>query len=180
MTSFSFPLISDRLSLRPPRPTDRDFFVALYGDEDVMRFIPPHNAPLGEEEAAQRLWVLMDHWRDFGYGMFVVSWKETDEPLGYCGLRYLSEVDAIELGAILGKKSWGQGVGPEAGRMCIAFARDQLKADRIVSLTDPENARSGHVLTAFGFSRRPELDGEYHGMPHLFFEMALQHDTPSA
>ncbi|VVS91938.1 GNAT family N-acetyltransferase [Desulfoluna spongiiphila] len=171
MTSFSFPLISDRLSLRPPRPTDRDFFVALYGDADVMRYIPPHNAPLPEEEAALRLEVLMDHWREFGYGMFVVSWKETGEPIGYCGLRYLKEVKSIELGSILGKESWGQGVGPEAGRLCIEFTRDHLKAERIVSLTDPDNARSGHVLTKFGFSRRPELDGEYHGMPHLFFQM---------
>ena len=167
------PLATSRLSLRPPQKKDAPFFICLYGDAEVMHHIPPTHKPMAPDEAEARLETLMTHWKEHGYGMFVVESAKDKRPLGYCGLRYLKEVDAIELGAILGKEAWGQGIGPEASKLCIDFAKKKMGATEVVALTVPENFRSQAAIKRMGFERCPELDGIYHGSKHLFFLMHL-------
>lgn len=167
----SHTLATRRISLRPPEPSDAQFFIDLYGDPEVMQFIPPTRVPMDSEKALNRLSTLLEHWEIHGFGMYVIEEKKSKTPLGYCGLRYLEEVDAIELGSILGKSAWGKGIGPEAAKLCIDYARDVLKADELITLTDPDNARSQKVIKRLGFERCEELDGVYHNTPHFFFVM---------
>ena len=162
-------LYDSRIRLRPPQPSDGPFFIELYGDKEVMRHIPPFNTHLTPEDALKRLQVLLNHWKLRNYGMFVVEDRKSGEPMGYCGLRYLKEVDAIELGSIFGKRSWGRGIGPDAAKLCMEYAKEALDVESMVSLTRPENNRSQKVLERLGFEHCPELDDTYHGCNHLFY-----------
>lgn len=162
-------LTTDRLRLRPPAVADLDFFNDLYGDSDVMKYIPPNGKPSSPVEAGERLERLLDHWRKHGYGMFLIEIKNDGLPAGYCGLRYMEGIDKVELGYIISRQYWGEGVASEAASACIQYARNILKTDELISVTSPENMASQKILTRLGFKRTPDLDGIYHGMEHIFF-----------
>ncbi len=94
MTVFS----SERMRFRPPAKTDLEFFAGLYGDKETMRFIPPHGKPATRSQAEARLTKLIAHWKEYGYGMFLLEWKGDRVPVGYCGFRYMPEMGEVELG----------------------------------------------------------------------------------
>lgn len=162
-------LETGRLSLRTPLLSDHAFFTRLYGNPRVMQHIPPTKGPLSAREAEKRLHGLIRHWKEHGYGMFVVEMKASALPIGYCGLRWLEEAGEIELGYIIDEPYWGMGIASEAARACVGYAADSLTADTLVSLTHPANTASQHLLSKLGFRRDSAGDGSFHGMEHLFF-----------
>ncbi|WDP92506.1 MAG: GNAT family N-acetyltransferase [Desulfobacter sp.] len=162
-------LETDRLTLRMPQMSDQQFFINLYGNPDVMKHIPPKGQPSTKNEAIQRLETLIAHWRQNGYGMFVLELKAPRSPVGYCGLRYLKETGNLELGYIIDRPHWGMGIASEAAMKCLRFAKESLNTDRIISVTNPGNSGSQKILTKMGFQRCENMDGIYHGMHHHFF-----------
>lgn len=162
-------LLTRRLRLRAPQMSDLDFFIRLYSNSDVMKHIPPKGKPATTDEAEERLHRLIHHWKEHGYGMFVIERKDGNIPVGYCGLRFLPEAEQIELGYIIDQPHWGCGIAPEAAGACIQYARNTLKSACIISITNPDNQASQKILQTFGFKRRCEDDGVYHGMMHHFF-----------
>ncbi len=164
-----------RLLLRVPRESDLDFFIRLYGNRDVMKYIPPKGEPANKQEAEERLKKLIRHWDTHGYGMFLLEWIKTGEAAGYCGLRYLEETDDIELGYIINQPFWRKGIASEAAIECMNYAWDTLKANNLVSVTNPTNKASQNILKKLGFSRHKNLDGMYYGMKHCFFRKEQPH-----
>ena len=167
-------LESSRLILRTPRPGDKDFFIQLYANARVMAHIPPRGKPERREGALRRFKALTEHWEKHGYGMFVLELKTGKEQVGYCGLRFLEAAGAVELGYIIDEPHWGKGMAPEAARRCVEFARTDVKAEEVVSMTHPGNEASQAILTRLGFVRCQERDGIYHGMAHDFFVLPLK------
>ncbi len=161
-------LFTERLRLRPPEATDLEFFVRLYGNGANMRHVPPWRAA-SRQETQERLQRLIRHWEERRYGMFLIEWRKSSSPLGYCGLRFMPEVAGIELGYIIDEPNWGLGLATEAAAACVRFADGKLGAGSLVSVTDPVNEGSQKVLLKLGFQRAPRLDGVYHGSEHRFF-----------
>jgi RimJ/RimL family protein N-acetyltransferase len=56
----------------------------------------------------------------------------------------------MEVGWTVGRKHWGKGYAPEAGRAACAWAHDELRARHIVSLIYPGNERSIRVAEKLG------------------------------
>lgn len=162
-------LETDRLYLRTPLLDDHAFFTRLYGNPRVMKHIPPTKGPLSAQEAEKRLHGLIRHWKEHGYGMFVLEMKASAVSIGYCGLRWLEEAGEIELGYIIDEPYWGMGIASEAARACVGYGADSLNAESLVSVTHPANTASQHLLCKLGFRRKRENDGSFHGMEHLFF-----------
>ncbi len=162
-------LATDRLTFRIPQTSDQQFFITLYGNPKVMKHIPPKGEPCIKDEAITRLETLIAHWEKNGYGMFVLELKDSGSPVGYCGLRYLQQIDTIELGYIIDEPHWGIGIASEAAKRCVRFAKESLKIDRLISVTTPENSGSQKILKKMGFNRCENMDGIYHGMHHHFF-----------
>ena len=63
-----------------------------------------------------------------------------------------------EFGYWLGKPYWGQGYATEAGGRVVAFAFEELKAERLNAGWFHDNPASGRVLAKLGF--RPAGEGE--------------------
>jgi ribosomal-protein-alanine N-acetyltransferase len=145
----SFPLITDRLSIRPFEPSDRLAMQPLYDDPEVMRFI----TGAGEDPST---WVdsYIRHQDEHGYAFWAVVERATGELIGEAGLGpFDGRGPELELGYLLRRDRGGQGLATEAARACLAAAFDALGALSVVAVVDEGNAASLAVLRKAGFQR---------------------------
>ena len=159
-----------RLKLRLFTPDDVRVMYNLSTDPEVMKYAdtPVRNI----EEAKKRLeqGPLADY-KNYGYGRFAVELKETGEVIGFCGIKYLPEIDLAEVGYRYLKKHWGRGIGTEAAEVCVSFARDDLKIEKLIALIMPENVASIRVAEKLGMTKGPLI--HIYGLDALQYEMML-------
>ena len=91
--------------------------------------------------------------------------------IGFCGIKYLPEVDLPEVGYRYLKEHWGQGIGTEAALACVDFARADLKIEKLIALILPENIASIKVAEKLGMTRGRLID--VFGVEALQYEMVL-------
>jgi RimJ/RimL family protein N-acetyltransferase len=162
-----FPLLSERLLLRPFERADAPAAHRVYSDEQVMRWVGTGPVTRPEQTAAM-LSSYIDHQRRHGFSFWAVIQRDSGRLLGDAGLYTRGE--RIELGYTLGREHWGQGYGTEAARACVAAAFDGLDIDQLEALIRLENAASAAVLGKLGFEIRGRI--LLHGDPHLRFVLA--------
>lgn len=160
-------LETKRLRLRLFTLDDLQVMFKLCTDPDVIKFAD--TAVKDMEEARQRLekGPLSDY-KKYGYGRFAVELKETGKVIGFCGIKYLPEIDLPEVGYRYLKEYWGKGIGTEAAKACVEFARDDLKIKKLVALIIPENIASIRIAEKLGMTRGPQI--------HIFDVDALQYE----
>lgn len=160
-------LETERLKLRLFTLDDLPVMYELNTDPDVIKYAdtPVRNMA----EARQRLedGPLADY-QQYGYGRFAVELKETGKVIGFCGVKYLPEIDLPEVGYRYLKKYWGRGIGTEAAEACVEFARNDLKVKKLVALIVPGNIGSVRVAEKLGMTRGPFI--------HIYDEDAWQYE----
>jgi ribosomal-protein-alanine N-acetyltransferase len=156
-----------RLRLRQFTHDDLQVMYTLNTDPDVIKYAD--TLPRDMEEVRQRLeqGPLADY-KKYGYGRFAVELKETGEVIGFCGIKYLPEIDLPEVGYRYMKEYWGRGIGTEAAEVCVGFARDDLKIKKLIALIIPENIASIRVAEKLGMTKGPLI--------HIYGEDAMQYE----
>lgn len=142
-----------RVQLRWIREEDAAALLAIFGDPEVMAFWS--SEPWPDLETAQA------YIRDIHQGFhsrslfqWAVTCGETGELIGTCTLAHYSEQNRrAEVGIILGRKSWGQGLGRSTLRCLIRFAFEELGLERLEADIDPNNLRSLALFEGRGFQR---------------------------
>ena len=146
---------TERLVHRAFTLGDADAFFALNGNPEVMRFTgEPLLRSLDDAREA------IANYSDFevvGYGRWACVLKRTQEIIGFCGLKYLTDLDAVDVGYRFLPEYWGQGLATEACRASLDFGFNTLRLDEIIGLVLPENAASVRVLEKAGM----QSDGEF-------------------
>lgn len=160
-----------RLRHRAFTVEDAAALFALNGNPKVMRFTG--EPLLTSLEAARQA---TENYPDFdavGYGRWACVLKETQTIIGFCGLKYLPDLDAVDVGFRFLPQYWGQGFATEACTASLHFGFTTLKLDEIIGLVLPENVASIRVLEKAGM----RFDGEflYDGMKILrYFKHTLE------
>lgn len=156
-----------RLRLRLFTHDDLPVMYTLNTDPDVIKYAESPAKDM--EEVRQRLeqGPLADY-KKYGYGRFAVELKETGNVIGFCGIKYLPEIDLPEVGYRYLKEYWGRGIGTEAAEACVGFARDDLKIKKLIALIIPENTASIRVAEKLGMTRGPLI--------HIYGEDVLQYE----
>ena len=160
-------LETNRLRLRLFTMDDLPVMYELNTDPDVIKYA---DTPVKDmAEARQRLeqGPLADY-EKYGYGRFAVELKETGKVIGFCGIKYLPEIDLPEVGYRYLKKYWGRGIGTEAARVCVEFARDDLKVKKLIALILPGNIASVRVAEKLGMTKGPFI--------HIYDEDVWQYE----
>lgn len=164
-------LETERLKLRQFTPGDVQITYALGTDPDVIRYA--ENEPFGDlAEARQCLeqGPLADY-EKYGYGRFAVELKEAGEVIGFCGIKYIEEIELPEIGYRYLKRYWGRGIGTEAAQACVEFARNDLGIEKLVALITPKNVASIRVAEKLGMSRGPLI--HIYGVDAYQYELLL-------
>lgn len=147
-------LETQRLRLRLFTYDDLQIMYELNTDPDVIKYAD--TAVKDMQEAKQRLeqGPLADY-QKYGYGRFAVELKSTGKVIGFCGIKYLPEIELPEVGYRYLKEYWGRGIGTEAALACVDFARTDLKISKLVALIIPENIASIKLAEKLGMTQGP-------------------------
>lgn len=163
---------TERLTLRQMTPGDVDALAAVLGDPVAMRYYP---APFTRDQVERWIQWSLKNYRDFGYGLWAVVLKGSQDCVGDCGLTWqrvgYSEERQLEVGWHIRRDLWNRGLATEAGLACRDYARDVIRQPRLISLIDPHNLASQAVARKLGMEleREDVLDRHL----RLVFGMAL-------
>ncbi|HEV8067830.1 MAG TPA: GNAT family N-acetyltransferase [Planctomycetaceae bacterium] len=154
------PIETERLKLRQFVDADLDALARMCADPETMRYIG-QGATLSRADAWRSMAMFLGHWQLRGYGMWAVEDKRTGAFVGRIGLHYPEGWPAIEVGWLLDRAQWGQGLATEGGRAAITWAFDRLNLQRISSVIHPQNAASIRVAEKLGMrpERRTQING---------------------
>ena len=135
-------LETPRLILREYTEDDAEDFFRLNSNPDVMRYVP--DEPIQNVENARAILVShpMTDYRERGFGRCACILKATGENIGLCGLKYLKEIDDVDLGFRFLPAQWGKGLATEAAKACVDYGFDQLGLDHILGFAEEENHAS--------------------------------------
>ena len=156
-------LRTKRLLLRPWGGDDLAAFTAISADPVVMEFLPPLSEP-----GAVAAWVkrLRAHWRDHGFGCWVIELPGEASFIGIVGLAWIPYeahfTPAVEIAWRLARAYWGRGYATEAARTALDYGFGELGLTEIVAVTVPANLRSRRVMERLGMSRDPADDYDDH------------------
>ena len=73
----------------------------------------------------------------------------------------LAFAPAVEIGWRLAFACWGKGYATEGAQACLAYGRDRLGFDEVVSFTAVENQRSRAVMQRIGMTHRDADDFDH-------------------
>lgn len=144
-------LETPRLLLRKNVLEDAPFFMELNSDPEVTKYTGD-GAFKTLEEAENIVKYVISQYEQHGYGRWMVLNKETNEPLGWCGLKYHPEDGETDLGYRFMQMHWGKGYATEAGRACLDYGFEQLQLTCIVGRAAAENLASIQVLKKLGMT----------------------------
>ena len=136
-------LETERLLLRPMLQSDFEALHRIFTDPRVMAAFT--HDQLTPEQMQRWLQRNLDHQKEFGYGLFSVTLKETGELIGDCGLEQMEDQGAAELGYDLRSEFWNRGYATEAALAVRDYAFDVLHLPRLISLIRVGNLASKRV-----------------------------------
>ena len=159
-------LSTEDLYLRPLRLSDAEGMFAMLSDAQSMKYwsTPPIT------DVNDALQVLREDLESDAQGnslCWAVTLRGQDEMIGKCILFQFNQAHhRAEIGFILNRDYWRQGLMHQALKAVIEFAFGTLELHRIEADVDPENAASLKVLEKLGFER----EGLFHDRWLLYGE----------
>lgn len=168
----TFRLESDRLIIRPLRPDDRDAFIALTNDTEVMRYV--HNGlPYADAEVEEFFARCARNVEQHGVCMGALEEKATARMIGISGIQPLGTTGDLEIGWILSRETWGRGYATEAGGLAMHHVLQVLERPRVVAIIDVPNEASKRVAARLGMQYEGRFTGEQlgHRRPEIVVDL---------
>lgn len=135
-----------RLLLRQFTLNDLEELYRLYSDREIMRYI----GLCSKTETEARLLSILKHWQTHDLGMWAVIHKDHQKLIGRCGLIFLDNTSEVEIGYLLDKAYWCQGLATEAALAVLKYGFEIMQLKRIVAIAKPENIASRRVMEKIG------------------------------
>lgn len=146
------PLIeTERLLLREFTLDDAEAFYPLVTDPDITRYTGDGGMvhTLDEARASLRDRPIADY-RKHGYGRLACVLKSTGLIIGFAGLKYLDDLNEVDIGYRFLREHWGKGFATEACRPLMQHGFEILKLKQVIGLVEPDNTASVRVLEKIG------------------------------
>lgn len=149
-------LTTDRLLLRTWHAADTPLMAAISSDPLVMEHFP-----VTQDIVATQAFVnhVNQHYKKFGYALYAVEIKDTQEFIGFVGLNHPpfeipnfqpKGLPIVEIGWRLSSKQWGKGYATEAAKAILHYAFAELNLREIISFTVADNIKSRRVIEKLG------------------------------
>ena len=140
---------SERLAYREFDIADAEFFYYLNNDWEVMKYTGDV-AFISLEDSR----IFLENYNPYvnsGFGRWSVILKETNELIGWCGLKQLDE-NTVDLGYRFPQKYWGKGYGTESSKKSIEIGFEKYNLVEIIGRTAKANKKSIRILEKIGMT----------------------------
>ena len=157
----TYPLVTERLWLRPHTPEDLDDLLVFHSDPEVVRFIP---WPVRDREATREaLAAKLTRGTIEAPGQWLVlavELRESGTVIGEVLLKWASAEDREgELGFAFAREHHGRGYAAEAARVMLRLAREDLGLERVTAVCIEGNEDSARLLRRLGFRQESRREG---------------------
>lgn len=95
---------------------------------------------------------VLGDYEKYGLGRFAVVEKSTGKFIGFSGLKYIPEVDFVDLGYRFGKEYWGKGIATETAIASLDYGFKNLNLNTIYGWVMPDHVASIRIMTKLGFA----------------------------
>ena len=154
---------TERLALRPLSESDRVDYARLNADPEVMRFFPAIKTAAESDIAFNRF---LGHHAELGFGFAATELRDSGRFIGIVGVApVIAELHAalpghpeFEIGWLLAKDVWGQGLAPEGARAVLGHVWAHFGLDEIIAITARRNLPSRRVMEKIGMRHDPRCD----------------------
>jgi RimJ/RimL family protein N-acetyltransferase len=150
-----YPLVTERLILRPFTPDDFDDLYAYHSLPEVARYLYWEARDREQARAALQKRTTQTELTDEGqYLILAVYWPAAGTVVGEVNLNWLSsEHRQGEAGFIFHPAYHGKGLAREASEVVLRLGFEDLGLHRIIGRCDPRNEPSWRLLERLGMRR---------------------------
>ena len=141
---------SDRLQLRRIELDDAGFLLDLLNQPSFLHFIGDKGVRTLDDARHYILTGPLASYQRLGFGMYLTLLKESQIPIGICGLLKRDCLEDVDIGFAFLPQFWARGYAFESASAVMAYGREALGLGRIVAVTSPDNHGSIHVLEKLG------------------------------
>ena len=163
-------LETNRLLLREMTLSDMSALSLILQDEKVMY---AYNGAFNDKETLIWMQKQLQRYKDYGFGLWGVFLKDTNEMIGQCGIT-MQEYKATqvpEIGYLFAYKHWHNGYATEAAIACREYGFNTLRFDELYSIIRDTNIASQKVALRNNMSPIDSIVKHYRGvdMPHIIY-----------
>jgi RimJ/RimL family protein N-acetyltransferase len=141
---------TERLILRKLTLDDDAFILDLLNQPSFIQFIGDRGVRTLEDARAYISTRLIDSYERFGFGLYLTLLKESEAPIGICGLVKRESLKDVDIGFAFLPQYWMKGYAFESASAVLVYARDTLGIKRITGIATPDNFGSIRVLEKLG------------------------------
>lgn len=166
-------LETERLYLREMIQSDFNSLCKILQDEETMY---AYEGAFSDEEAQEWLDRQISRYQKWGFGLWAVVLKETDEMIGQCGLTMQpwKDREVLEIGYLLQRRYWHKGYAIEAARACREYAFETLKSEEVCSIIRDTNTASQNVAVRNDMIVADSWIKHYRGVDMLHYRYVVK------
>ncbi len=161
---------TERLYLREMNQSDFDSLCKILQDEETMI---AYEGAFSDSEVQEWLDRQISRYQKWGFGLWAVILKQTNEMIGQCGLTMQpwKDKEVLEIGYLFERAYWHKGYAIESAMACKKYAFEILKADEVCSIIRDTNIASQNVAVRNGMTIVDTWTKHYRGvdMPHFCY-----------
>ncbi|ALS03367.1 GCN5 family acetyltransferase [Enterococcus silesiacus] len=163
---------NEQLYLREFTTDDFKDLCLILQDEETMY---AYESAFSEEKVKDWLSWNFKSYQEYGFGLWAIIDQKSEAFIGQCGIVY-SDVEneaLLEIGYLVNKKYWRQGYAISASQLCLTYAKNKLKAEKICSIIRDTNIPSRKVAEKNGMTIIKQFDKDYSGLPVRHFVYSI-------
>ena len=165
-------LETERLCLREMDQTDFASLCKILQDKNAM---DAYEGAFSDEEVQEWLDRQMARYQKWGFGLWAVVLKATNQMIGQCGLTMQpwKEIEVLEIGYLFERAYWHNGYATEAAEACKKYAFEILNAAEVCSIIRDTNIASQNVAVRNGMTIADTWIKHYRGADMLHYRYVV-------
>lgn len=157
MSNSNLTIETDRLIIRPFKLEDIGPSYEMNLDAEVSKYTGDGGVVSKEEIERRIIENVFGDYEKHGYGRLAVELKSEGKFIGFTGLKYLEDMNEVDLGYRFMKEYWGKGIATESALASIKLGFEKLGLEKIIAMVLPENIASIRVLEKLNFNYEKEI-----------------------
>jgi len=141
---------TERLFIREFTEDDTDFIIDLLNSPGWLEFIGDRNVKNSEQASEYLKNGPIKSYKENGYGLSMVVLKESNKPIGMCGIINRDYLENPDIGFAFLPEYEGRGYAFEAAAGTIKHAKENYQISTVLAITVPANKRSINLLEKIG------------------------------
>lgn len=160
---------TNRLILREAKFNDASFIFELLNNPTWIEHIGNRNIKNLKDAKSYIQKALIDSYELHGFGMYIMTLKESGKPLGLCGLLKRENLEHYDIGFAILPAYAGKGYTFEAGQLVIEQAYTDFGIETVYGITYDGNIASQKLLEKLGLKHIKNIKfGDYDEESMLF------------